>query len=786
MLFLFETPYQKDYILLRGGKMQILFLINFYQIHGSGGQDLSCQQVISGLKQRGHSTLVLTSMHGTNNVPLETDGIYRSLYLEMDLVPWRHSITFFTKRKAREKHNLEVFERVVEQFKPDIIFIWGMWNLPKSLLTFAETKYPDKIIYRFATYEPTLPSQHEVYWRIPGRKWYSRILKKVLSRVALAMLAKEEKHSPLTFKHAICVSAATRNILVAAGIPIENARVIYTGLDSKQYLTVQQDHAASHKTEDLNLLYAGRIYPEKGVDTAIYALETLVFGRKVRNIKLSVVGSGSPDYQNFLYHLVDKTGLNDYVSFSRHIPAEEMPQLLQNFDVLLVPSIWQEPFSRMVLEGMISGLVVIATATGGTTEIIKDGENGLLFAPGDAEDLAQKIVSLTLDPQLRRRLAMAGQRTVVEGFTMTKMIDEIEGYLEEVAHASPQNQTSPLERKEEATIMEYLPTVSVIIPTYNRKDMLRDTLHSLARQTYPKDYFEVIVVDDGSTDGTQESMEKTFPFTLRYFRQSNQGATAARNLAARQSQADILVFLDDDILLEPDYLIYLISDHATSQQRIVVGTVNIQCDEVTPFSQALNTSLASRQNSDELAFTDVYSNNMSLRRNAYFEVGMFHDLGFLGSSSWCDVDLGYRAYRQGFNFCRSTKARCSHRDYFAGSLDRYTNRVRTSAFQAVLLFQKYPELLSHLPMFYDKTPIIWGQDPPHLVVRKLARSIVSSRLVLWSIEQIVNTLEKSYSASTALPPLYRCIIGAYIFRGYREGLREFGKIDNKGGRILQV
>ena len=152
---------------------------------------------------------------------------------------------------------------------------------------------------------------------------------------------------------------------------------------------------------------------------------------------------------------------------------------------------------------------------------------------------------------------------------------------------------------------------------------------------------------------------------------------------------------------------------------------------------------------------------------------MFHDLGFLGSSSWCDVDLGYRAYRQGFDFRRSFKARCSHRDNFACNLDRHKNRARTSAFQAVLLFQKYPELLSHLPMFYDKTPIRLVQDPPSLLARKLARSIVSSRPVLWMMEQIVKGLEKNYPASTILPSLYRYIIGGYVFHGYREGLRKF-------------
>src|SRR5512133_2756786 len=102
--------------------MRILFLTNFYQIHGAGGEEQSCQQVVEGLKQRGHATLVLTSMHGTNNVPVETDGIYRSLFLEMDLTPWRNSITFFTRRKAREKHNLQCLERVLEQFVPDIVF----------------------------------------------------------------------------------------------------------------------------------------------------------------------------------------------------------------------------------------------------------------------------------------------------------------------------------------------------------------------------------------------------------------------------------------------------------------------------------------------------------------------------------------------------------------------------------------------------------------------------------------------------------------------------------------
>src|SRR5262245_42371380 len=120
--------------------MRILFLTNFYPPYEGGGEGLSCQHVVEGLKQRGHTTLVLTSMHGTNNVPAAADGIYRSLYLEMDLVPLHHALNFFTQRKAREKHNLQCLECIFEQFEPDIVFIWGMWNLSRSLPAYAEAK----------------------------------------------------------------------------------------------------------------------------------------------------------------------------------------------------------------------------------------------------------------------------------------------------------------------------------------------------------------------------------------------------------------------------------------------------------------------------------------------------------------------------------------------------------------------------------------------------------------------------------------------------------------------
>jgi glycosyltransferase involved in cell wall biosynthesis len=424
--------------------MRVLFLTNFYQVHGAGGEEQSCQQVLEGLKQRGHATLVLTTMHGSNNSPLEADGVYRSLYLEMDLVPLRHSITFFTKRGAREKHNLRTFERVLREFDPDIIFIWGMWNLPYSLAALAEARYPQRVVYRFATYWPTLPSQHELYWRTPGRHWYSKLAKQALGHIALAMLSRETRRAPLTFPHAICVSAATRDLLLQAGVPVSSARIIYTGLDTHKYQNrdlPEQDHNGP----GLNVLYAGRLASDKGIDTAIAAMEELVCRQGKRNIKLSLAGSGSVEYETHLRQLVDSLGLTNNVLFLGWLPPAEMPGLLQSFDVLVLPSIWPEPFSRAVLEGMISGLVVVATQIGGTPEIIVDGENGLLFTPNDPEELAKKIAHLVNDPRSRQALAYAGRITVLERFTMARMMDEIESYLQEVARISTAEKASHVE-----------------------------------------------------------------------------------------------------------------------------------------------------------------------------------------------------------------------------------------------------------------------------------------------------------------------------------------------------
>ena len=76
-------------------------------------------------------------------------------------------------------------------------------------------------------------------------------------------------------------------------------------------------------------------------------------------------------------------------------------------------------------------------------------------------------------------------------------------------------------------------------------------------------------------------------------------------------------------------------------------------------------------------------------------------------------------------------------------------------------------------MLNDKTPLTWGQDSPLLIARKLARALLSSQPVLGCIINLINVLEHHYPSPFVLRPLYFCLHGAYMYQGYREGLREF-------------
>ena len=406
--------------------MHILLISAFYPPYVVGGWEQLVQDINHSLQKRGHSTLVLTSNYG---VPLESGvepGVERKLWLESDLFSYR-PLDFFLKHRPRLERNLLVTRQTIEQFNPDVIFIHVMWNLTRGIAWVSEQLRPGRVVYYIANDWPYAVDPHRAYWLDPAYRGGRKIVKQLLAPFALQILNRKSEAFPLRFEHVLCVSQAIREDLAQrAGIPVENMQVVYNGVETELFLP---SDSPACKNGHLALLYAGSLVPHKGVHTAIEAMALLAKQPELEQLSLTLVGSGHPDYEAHLRKRVAEAGLTERVHFQQRVSRHEMPALLQKFDVLVFPSIWKEPLARMTQEAMAAGLVVVGTPTGGTPEILKDGETGLTFEPEDAEGLAERLELLYRDPEFRTKLAKRARQTVLEKFDFQRMIDEIQDYL---------------------------------------------------------------------------------------------------------------------------------------------------------------------------------------------------------------------------------------------------------------------------------------------------------------------------------------------------------------------
>jgi len=333
--------------------------------------------------------------------------------------------------------------------------------------------------------------------------------------------------------------------------------------------------------------------------------------------------------------------------------------------------------------------------------------------------------------------------------------------------------------------------VSVIIPTYNRKESVLRTLNSLAEQTLNTDHYEVIVVDDGSPDDTASIAKMDFPFAFHYLQQENQGATIARNYGVSKSQADILVFIDDDVTVSPQTLEALAGECNKNPKTLVMGTLHtVNVDNSSVYTQQFMNSLSHKAHTNghkehtAIHFSKCNTELLAVKRKDFFEIGMLQDpTNGQGWPNWDDVDFGYRSYLKGFQLLQSHEAIGQHWDYSISDWLTACRRWQRASKSAVYLFKAHPGLQPHIPMLQDKAPVVWKEDPPLLIIKKLARYITSSDIMLAGLGKITNLLEKHYPSPTILGRLYRWLGGGYMFKGYREGLRELGPIDQQNEAV---
>ncbi|NCC36402.1 MAG: glycosyltransferase family 2 protein [Chloroflexia bacterium] len=117
-----------------------------------------------------------------------------------------------------------------------------------------------------------------------------------------------------------------------------------------------------------------------------------------------------------------------------------------------------------------------------------------------------------------------------------------------------------------------MPRVSIIVPTYNRLPRLKQVLAAIEQQRYPRDQFNVVIVSDGSTDGTDSYLQSIkSPVAITFIPQANAGPAAARNSGIAHADRDYILFLDDDVIPTPDIIAEHMRLHHERTNRVVLG-----------------------------------------------------------------------------------------------------------------------------------------------------------------------------------------------------------------------
>jgi len=290
--------------------------------------------------------------------------------------------------------------------------------------------------------------------------------------------------------------------------------------------------------------------------------------------------------------------------------------------------------------------------------------------------------------------------------------------------------------------------VSVVIATYNRKSLLEKSLECLFCQDYPKDKYEIVVVDDGSTDGTEQMIKREIsPCRLKYLRHNRrEGPSKARNFGISKAKGKVIIFIDSDILVPPQFISEHMRFHKKYKNVIVDGpAINAQRIE----------GVFNNKWGKFLAFFDFFgasfiTANTSCRKENLIKAGLF-DEDFGRGFGWFDRELGFRLKQIGMKRIKNRKAYAFH--IKGGAINNFTE-----------LYKKAEDRGINAALYYRKHPLM-------RIKREVRfRYLRYDKLIFFKHWMDKNLSENSFSKRTNL--LSNLLIKLYLIHAYANGLKK--------------
>jgi glycosyltransferase involved in cell wall biosynthesis len=405
---------------------------------------------VETLRKRGHVIRVLTSTHGVG-VEQRDAEIERRLLLNGAF--GHEAVSGFYELRSLESRNNAALREVIAEFQPEIVHVWSLQALSKSLLsTLRESRLPtafdvaDDWLAAGIRLDPWLG-----WWNRPSAPLLSGIWRKLLEVAAqrnridagaptrmmqgydripevygspkLLEGVQPDSICAFRFERLYFSSHLLKSKAEQAGFQVQHADVIYPGIRAEVFAGQVRPLASPVK----RFLLATRLVPENGVMTALEAFRLARQYDLAAN--LTIYGRGESDYVAKLKSFVINHQLPvEFITVSDLV--RDMPAVYRQHDAFLHTAEWEEPFATAPLEAMASGLPVIAARSGGVQEVLRHGETAFTYELGNAADLACRLQEIQLQPALRSQVAENGQTEVMSRFNENAMVDRIESFLE--------------------------------------------------------------------------------------------------------------------------------------------------------------------------------------------------------------------------------------------------------------------------------------------------------------------------------------------------------------------
>ena len=320
--------------------------------------------------------------------------------------------------------------------------------------------------------------------------------------------------------------------------------------------------------------------------------------------------------------------------------------------------------------------------------------------------------------------------------------------------------------------------VSVIIPTHNRSDALDKTLSNLRLQEFEHPW-EAIVINNNSTDDTDQVVskwQKDFPVPLTLLHEKKPGPSAARNAGGRNAKGEYLIFIDNDILTQPDFIKRHYDDLVKYDGSWIVGHIeNLPEQRNTHFGK-FRSSLESGPGKEIVPVQGITGQSTSLKRSQFDQLGGFDENFHVASGE--DREFALRALSAGIRIYHDPNIVVLHNDWAGTSIRDYCKRQRLYTQTEPFFWQKYGNKTPRLKMVKENLPPSLKKDGVRLYLWKKMKGIFGSRVGQSVLIGSSAVLEKVFPRPGLLWKIYRMAIAGSIYKGFNEGLAFF-KVDTK-------